>query len=117
MKKNQAFLTTVEFHILLALRTESLHGYQVIKQVETDTNGEVSLLTGTLYNAIKRLVEEELIVGVEVVASEQQDSRRKYYQLTEKGRKALGAELSRYEASVRLASSKQFVTLSGHVIA
>ena len=108
MSKNQTFLTPTEFHILLALRNHSLHGYQIIKQVESDTDQEIKLLTGTLYNAIKRLTGEELLTSVEVEDALQGDNRRKYYELTDKGKKALGAELARFETSLRLANSGQF---------
>jgi PadR family transcriptional regulator, regulatory protein PadR len=100
MKKNQAFLTTTEFHILLALRSDPLHGYEIIKQVEHDTSEAISLLTGTLYNALKRFMLEKLIESTPGEVGE--DARRKYYKLTDKGRRILGAELSRYEATVRL---------------
>ena len=110
MKPNQSFLTPTEFHILLALRGESLHGYQIIKQVEQDTEQGLKLLTGTLYNALKRLIADDLLQEVEKTESEQGDARRKYYALTEKGKKTLGLELKRYELSTRLAQSGQFVT-------
>jgi len=113
MNQSETSRTTTEFHILLALRDISQHGYQIIKQIEQDTNGSLKLLTGTLYNAIKRLVAENLIE--EVASPTSQDSRRKYYQLTEKGKKALGLELQRYESAVKLISSRRFVGMGIHV--
>ena len=113
MNQTESSLTTTEFHIMLALRDSSLHGYQIIKQIDQDTDGAVKLLTGTLYNAIKRLAASELIQETEGDVS--QDSRRKYYQLTEKGRRALGIELQRYENAVKLISSRRFVGMVHYV--
>lgn len=115
MKQQPTFLTTTEFHILLALRDASLHGYQIIKQVGADSDGSVVLLTGTLYNAIKRLSGEKLIQAVKMTSEEQGDTRRKYYALTEKGRSALGVELRRYELSLRLANSDRFTSIQTNV--
>jgi len=110
MPQSEQFLTTTEFHILLALRDTSLHGYQIIKQIDQDTNGVLKLLTGTLYNALKRLVQDDLIE--EATSPEGMDSRRKYYVLTEKGKKTLGLELARYESALRISSSHRFVSFS-----
>jgi DNA-binding PadR family transcriptional regulator len=94
---NTSSLTTNEFHILFSLRSGSLHGYAIIKQVVSDTNGSVTLLTGTLYNAIKRLLANGLIAEAGEDAS---DSRRRLYMLTEVGVSALNTELTRYKSVV-----------------
>ena len=43
------------FHILLALADEDRHGYGIIKEVESRTEGRIRLMAGTLYGAISRL--------------------------------------------------------------
>jgi len=91
-------LSQSEFYILLSLAIKSRHGYEIMKQVEQDTSGQVQLGPGTLYGSIKRLVQSELISEV---AGD--DRRRKYYALTEEGRRSLTSELSRYNDAVELA--------------
>jgi DNA-binding PadR family transcriptional regulator len=54
-----------------------------------------------LYGSIKRMLQSQLI---EEVSSD--NSRRKYYTLTEKGRKYLSFELQRYKDAVELAKQK-----------
>ena len=54
-------LTPAVFHILLALSEGDKHGYGVIVDVRERTAGEVRLGTGTLYTAIKRLLERGLL--------------------------------------------------------
>jgi len=58
-------LTSLTYHVLLALADEDRHGYGIIKEVEDLTNGQMELETGTLYAAMKRMRKDQLI---EVVA-------------------------------------------------
>ena len=89
-------LSPHQFHILLALVDRPRHGYAVIQEVEQRTEGALRLGTGTLYTAIARLVELELIVD----AGREHD-RRRYYRLTTLGRAVLRAETARLEALIR----------------
>lgn len=94
-------LTPPIFYILLSLATKERHGYDIMKQVENDSQGKVRLGAGTLYGAIKRMLEEKLIIEIETV-----HARRKYYKLTEKGRSMFSNELQRYNEAVELAKQK-----------
>ncbi len=95
-------LSQSEFYILLSLAIKSRHGYEIMKQVEQDSGRKVLLGPGTLYGSIKRMLQSELI---EEVAGD--NPRRKYYTLTEKGRKSLASELQRYNDAVELAKRKK----------
>lgn len=94
-------LTPPIFYILLSLATKERHGYDIMKQVEKDSQGKVLLGPGTLYGAIKRMLEEKLLVAVDT-----NYARRKYYKLTEKGRSTFMSELERYNQAVELARQK-----------
>ena len=98
-------LTPQIFYILLSLATKARHGYDIMKQVESDSQGSVKLGPGTLYGAIKRMLEEELIVAVET-----DEVRRKYYKLTEKGKTIFSSELQRYNGAVALAKKRNLFT-------
>ena len=54
-------LTPVAFEILLALADGERHGYSILQEVETRSGGAVSLHAGTLYRALARLLENDLI--------------------------------------------------------
>ena len=54
-------LTPVAVQILLALADRDRHGLGIAEHIETFTNGRVSLGPGTLYGAIKRLLELGLV--------------------------------------------------------
>ena|ERR1041385_2640595 len=107
MSKSKAFsnsnvsLTPQIFYILLSLATKERHGYEIMKQVEKDSNSKVRLGPGTLYGAIKRMLEENLIIEIDT-----NHSRRKYYKLTEKGRAIFSNELQRYKEAVELAKKR-----------
>lgn len=95
-------LTPQIFYILLSLATKELHGYEIMKQVEQDSKGKVKLGPGTLYGAIKRMLEEKLIVELDT-----NHSRRKYYKLTEKGKAIFNAEVQRYNQAIELVKERK----------
>lgn len=99
-------LPQVSFSILLALSLKPRHGYEIMQQVASDSDGKIKLGPGALYGAIKQLVEAGYIA--EVPSSEPHD-RRRYYQLTKKGRDRLGAELSFFESTVKLARDRHIL--------
>lgn len=99
-------LPQVAFSILLALTLKPRHGYEIIKQVEEDSFGKIRLGAGALYTSIKQLHEKQLIE--EIITPE--DTRRRYYQLTDKGCEVLNQELEYYEKSLELARKRHIFT-------
>lgn len=100
-------LTPAVFHILLALADEERHGYGIMKEVELRTEGRMQLKPGTLYQAIKRLLEASLIERAEEKTdAEINDERRRYYRLSGAGRAVVSAEAVRLEQLVQLARTK-----------
>lgn len=92
------------YHILLALAGGERHGYALMQDVEQLTGGEIRLGPGTLYGALKRLVADGLVKESRRRRDpEDSDERRRYYALTDRGRRLLGAETARMEQAVRLA--------------
>ena len=86
-------LAAHSFQILLSLLERELHGYSIIKDVEERTGGEVRLGTSTAYAAIKRMVEDGLLEEAEPPGEESSGGpRRRYYRITDLGRKVARAE-------------------------
>ena len=101
-------LTPAVFHILLALSTGERHGYGIMKQVEKDSQGNVSMGAGTLYGSLKRMLDSGLVKESDKrVDPEMDDERRIYYQITDAGKKALEAELARYKRIVSVAKERK----------
>ena len=106
--KANAPLTPAVLHILLALSTQEWHGYGIMKQVESDSQGKVRMGTGTLYGSIGRMIEAGLICESDKkIDPEVDDERRVYYKITDLGQKALAAELERYREVVAVAKQKR----------
>ena len=106
-------LTSLTYHVLLALADANRHGYGIIKEVDDRTNGRMELETGTLYAAIKRMREDALI---EVVPKEErpldEDSRRRTYRLTGFGRVVLAEESRRLAHLLGIAAEKKVLPVA-----
>jgi DNA-binding PadR family transcriptional regulator len=101
-------LTPAVFHILLALSSGERHGYGIMKQVEADSQGKVSMGPGTLYGSLKRMLDAGLVKESDKrVDPEMDDERRIYYQITGVGAQALAAELERYQRIVIIAHQRK----------
>ena len=98
-------LTEPVYYILLALADADRHGYAILQEVEARTGGSVRLRTGTLYTAIRRLLEQGLILETDERPADD-DERRRYYRLPDYGRKVARAEAERLERLVGLAHDK-----------
>ena len=108
-----AALAPATFHILLSLVGEERHGYAIMKEVAEHTRGGVRLGAGTLYGALKRLLEGGLVEeGGERADPELGDERRRYYRLTPRGLTVARAEARRRAAMVRAARQKKLSGLA-----
>ena len=102
-------MTTAEmreptFLVLAALADGPKHGYALIQEAATLSGGRVALKVGTLYAALDRLGEQQLVqsAGEEVV-----DGRlRRYYELTDAGASALEEDAARQLANARTATER-----------
>jgi len=92
--------------VLLSLASQPLHGYGIIRDVETRSAGETMLQTGALYRTLRRLLRDLLIEECDAPAGGG-DERRIYYRVTRRGRLALDAEIARMARLVRAARLTQ----------
>jgi DNA-binding PadR family transcriptional regulator len=95
-------------HILLALAEGARHGYAIKQEAEARSEGSVRLGPGTLYEAIQRLLDAQLIR--ETTADSDpvngQEAQRRYYELTARGRRLLQQEVEQLARLVDYARSK-----------
>jgi DNA-binding PadR family transcriptional regulator len=103
-------LPPANFHILVALADDELHGYAILQDVARRTGGAVQLGAGTLYRAIHRMLESGLVVeSSERPDPALDDERRRYYRITPLGAAVVRAEAARLAALVGLARAKGLV--------
>ena len=101
-------LTPAVFHILLALTDGEKHGYAIMREVTASTDGSIRMGPGTLYGSIKRLLATGWIEETgERPDPDLDDERRRYYRLTELGRRVAVAEARRLENLVATARERQ----------
>ncbi|HMC78138.1 MAG TPA: PadR family transcriptional regulator [Vicinamibacterales bacterium] len=101
-------LTPLAFQVLLALADEARHGYGIIREVDVRTDGLIQLRSGSLYTLLQRLLAETLIAeSAERAAPDEDDERRRYYEVTDLGRGVLSAEARRLESAVTEARRKR----------
>lgn len=95
--QNQLPLTESTFFIILSLAVGPKHGYGILKEVEALSDGRVALATGTLYGALKRMLEDGWIERVTEASEDGAGGgrERKIYRLTKLGRRILEAESAR----------------------
>jgi DNA-binding PadR family transcriptional regulator len=105
-------LRTPVFHILLALARGDLHGLGIAAAVEEATEGAVLLGPGTLYRSLKEMARDGLIGEVPAPAGDD-DPRRRYYEITERGLEEVRAEATRLARIVEVARDGRVLPESG----
>ena len=105
-------LTSMEFEILLSLAEGDRHGYAILQDIAARSEG-VTARPGTLYRAVSRLLQSELIEEVDAPArgrpSGPGDERRRYYSLTQTGRRVAETEAQRLARQVRAARTRKLL--------
>jgi DNA-binding PadR family transcriptional regulator len=98
---NGETLGSAAIAILVALGPDERHGYAIMREVESISEGRTRLAPGTLYTNIKRLLEAGLIEETDERPDPQlDDERRRYYRLTKSGLSAVATEVDRMDALV-----------------
>ena len=87
--------------MLLSLAERPRHGYSILKDVERISGGRVKLSTGTLYGALRRLLDDAWIERVE---EDESPRDRRPYRLTPRGRRNLQLEVERMRHLTKLAA-------------
>ncbi len=98
-------LGNIEPLLLYLTFEQPMYGYQIIRELETRSQGYFKFKEGTLYPVLHRLAKEGLIRGQwRTLPSGRQ---RKYYRITDKGRSALVERQSQW---------REFLTAMGLVV-
>ena len=100
-------LTPAVLNILLALAGDEMHGYAIMREVSEKTGGSMRLGPTTLYRSIKQMLQKGWVEeSGERPDPELDDERRRYYRLTDFGRRVAVAEVRRLEMLIDAAQKK-----------
>ncbi len=102
-------LRPIDLQILLVLMESNLHGYGLMKEVERQSGGKVTLEVGSLYRVIKRLLASELIDEANGAAEESGSKRRRNYRITAFGCDVARAEADRLVGVIETAQQRQLL--------
>lgn len=86
--------------ILKLLMDGDKYGYEITKLIHTNSSGEYELKEATMYSSLKRLEGDGCITSY--WGDETQGGRRKYYQVTKKGRQLYAENKSNWEYAKRI---------------
>jgi DNA-binding PadR family transcriptional regulator len=106
--QSQLPLTEATLLILLSLVPQPRHGYAIMKEVEALSNGRIQLSTGTLYGAIKRMLDQGWIERYDETVVDGRS--RKAYRLTDIGQRILEAELARMQSLIAVSQQRTAVS-------
>lgn len=96
--KVDALRGQLELAVLAMLREGPLHGYAILRALREQSGGEFDVLEGTLYPALHRLEGAGAVKSRWATAS---GRRRRVYELTKKGRRALADQESEWRRFAR----------------
>ena len=93
-------LSPAALHILLSLAGEEMHGYGIMQEVARQSDGRYKLGPGTLYDNLQKLMGQGMVEEGRPPAAGD-DPRRRYYRLSDFGRRVLSAEIARLVGVIR----------------
>ena len=99
------------YQVLLALDDgESLHGYAIMQAITAMTEGRETILPGTLYAALARMVDEGLVEESEPRHDDPSGGpARRYYKRAAFGRAVARAESERLRALLDIARAQKML--------
>ncbi len=108
--ESQIPLNPRDYLILFSLVSKERHGYGIVKSVEAESRGQVTLDPANLYRAIKRLIRDGLIVeSDEKPTAESGGQKRRYYSITDFGHEVVALEAARLAALAEAARAESLI--------
>lgn len=82
--------------ILCVLRNEDMYGYEIAKKIKEKSKEEFEIKEATLYVSLKRLEKKNYLEGYWNDNEGTGGGRRRYYKITEEGRKFLSDKVKEW---------------------
>jgi DNA-binding PadR family transcriptional regulator len=101
-------MSTLEYHVLLALASGPLYGYAIKDAVAAESAGTLTPRAGSLYRVLARLMTSGLVKEANPADEPEPHPglARRYYALTAAGRRALAAEAARLKHTAAVAERR-----------
>jgi DNA-binding PadR family transcriptional regulator len=100
------------FYVLLVLLHGESHGYAIMRDAAEHSARRVELQAGALYRLLARLLDDGLVVESQRrPAADADDERRRYYRITNLGKRVIAADAERMAALAEAARR----ALRGHL--
>ena len=106
-------LHPLEYRILLILLAGPSHGYAVVQEIEEREASLGTIYPANLYRRIRDLLSRGLLEDADPPDSDQEDSRRRYFQLTELGRAVVEMETGRLKTLLEEARDRGLLPARG----
>lgn len=90
----EPFSGHLEMLLLAAVESKPMHGYAIIEYVRQASSGQFDYAEGTIYPALRRLEDDGLVRSR---WSETDGRRRRIYEVSRRGKKALAGRRSEWE--------------------
>jgi DNA-binding PadR family transcriptional regulator len=104
-------LSAVAVLVLSSLAEASRHGYNLKKDVAERSGGDVTPGATSLYRTVWHLLDAGLIaVSRDRPAPQHDDERRRYFEITARGRRVLAAEIARLERLLGAARPRRYAS-------
>ena len=92
--RRESMKGSIDSLLLCLISQQPMYGYQIIKELETKSQGYFKFKEGTLYPALHRLERADLILGK--WQSLPSGRQRRYYYITSKGNRVLVAKMNQW---------------------
>lgn len=86
---------SIDILLLLIICQKESYGYEIVKELNIKSSNMYSMSEGTLYPALKRLENKGYLEYYWIEL--ENGSRRKYYRITEKGKRGLSNKVNDWE--------------------
>lgn len=94
---------SIDILLLSLIEQEDLYGYEIARRLKEKSNDLYSMGEGTLYPALQRLEKQKLIQSY--WGNSESGGRRKYYSITDEGKKVLSKKLNEWDTLNNLIKS------------
>ena len=99
------------YRILLALGDGEMHGYGIMQSFSEKTGGRETILPGTLYASLARMVDEQLVEERDPPDGDSSGGpKRRYYKRTDFGRAVARAESERLRVLLSIAADQDILS-------